>query len=708
MTDNMLVAATSATLELTTGQNVQWGAPGDGSQLFMNKIKGWHGSSPIRRDKSDRLGAHGSHSERGWKDERLIELHGSYTGTSPLDAEMKIEELAGLFGDGTKGRFTTNSALGMRWADVYLAGDGFDPVWTGRAQFSFVIFMLAPDPRKYGSSIWSPEVGIPTEGGGLRFDLFSGQWDLSRTNYATNPLPYNPVTTDLYATNHVVNPDFEAGISSWTQNNATATVISSFPQMTKSGSNIVQVVSDGTATVPGISMVSASYRPAVTAGQWVAFGAFMATENGGYETRVQLNWRDSAGATISNTASTYTATPFYTGGQQVHVAQAPAGAASVGYFLQFRDGVNPGVPVPAGKRMWADSVRLFISDYEYEVTRRVNEPFFCGATTNDDFIYAWAGTANLSVSTKSAPITPAGWSYFNGTGEVGDSLWRSIPGSDGRAGIARREVLVPKVSGSTGWQYQENVSGTTDDTWSGSMVLNPPNTLTSKLRISFYNGSTLVNFVDSANQTITGNVDTTVTVTGTATGPFTNIRLWYYLTTGNTPANGDFDASRALLEPTEFLGPWFDGNSQDGASHDYGWNGVTEASTSYDLVPRVPSTVGILDFGVNGNPGTATLVNNGTADTGPKFTIKGTSVPGFTITHLGTGRRLKYDGTIRTGQTLVIDADNGSVLLDGYAPRELAVAEWTRLGRGESATYLFESVGSIGATMKVEVRPAWW
>ncbi|QPO16947.1 minor tail protein [Arthrobacter phage Kittykat] len=709
MTDNLLVAPTSATLELTTGENIQWGAPGSGSQLFMNNVKGWHGSSPIRRDKSDRLGAHGTHSERGWKDERLIQLDGAYVGTSPLDAEMKIQELAGLFGDGTEGKFTTNSALGTRWATVYLTGDGFDPIWTGRAQFKFTIFLLAPDPRKYGSSLWSPEIGIPTESGGLRFDLFSGQWDLSRTNYASNGLPYAPVGTELYSTNRVVNPDFETGYSSWTLTGCTAAVTSSFSQMLKSGANILQCVSDGTSTIPGISVISASYRPAVTPGQWASFGAFTATETG-YETRVWLNWRDAAGATISNTTGVWTVASFYAGANPTIVGQAPALAASVGYYIQYRNPADPTNPVPAGKRMWVDAVSLFVGDTQGEVQAWINEPFYCGATTNDDFTYTWTGAAHLSTTTKFAPVTPTGWNYLAGTGEVGDTLWRSLAGPDGRSGLARRAIYVPKASGSTGWSYTESgLTGNTNDTYTGQMVLTCPNTLASRLRITFLMNSTTINQVDSAVQTLTAGVPTLVNVVGTATGAFNRITLWFYHTSGNTPDVGNYDASRALIEQTEAVDtPWFDGDSSDTTGHDYGWNGAQGASSSYDLIPHVPSTVGILDFGVSGSTGTVSLANPGTADTGPKFTITGTTVPGFTITELNTGRRLVYTGTIRTGQKLVIDTDDGSVLLDGYAPRELAVAEWTRLGRGETGSWLFESPGSNNAKMKVEVRPAWW
>lgn len=119
-----------------------------------------------------------------------------------------------------------------------------------------------------------------------------------------------------------------------------------------------------------------------------------------------------------------------------------------------------------------------------------------------------------------------------------------------------------------------------------------------------------------------------------------------------------------------------------------------------------------LDYGALGDPGTVTLINIGTADTAPAFTVTASvSMPnGFTITHVQSGRRLVYSAAVLAGQTLRIDAADGSVELDGYADMsaKLTVREWVRLGRGAVGTWLFESVGSSGAQMTAEVRSAWW
>lgn len=118
---------------------------------------------------------------------------------------------------------------------------------------------------------------------------------------------------------------------------------------------------------------------------------------------------------------------------------------------------------------------------------------------------------------------------------------------------------------------------------------------------------------------------------------------------------------------------------------------------------------GVLDFGDAGEDGTVTLENIGTADTAPIFTISGYA-PGFTITDVATGARLIYTETIQAGQTLTINAADGSVLLDGYADRSayLIRREWTRVPPRTRSTYLFESPDNIGASMTLGVTPAWW
>lgn len=135
---------------------------------------------------------------------------------------------------------------------------------------------------------------------------------------------------------------------------------------------------------------------------------------------------------------------------------------------------------------------------------------------------------------------------------------------------------------------------------------------------------------------------------------------------------------------------------------------VDGGGLSYDLY-TVGST-GVLDYGAAGAPGTVSTMNVGTADTAPVHTITGNCPNGFTITELGTGRRLVYVGAVILGQVISLDAADGSVLLndDGDRSAQLVRREWVRLAKGQTGTWLFEAPGSVNALMKVEVTPAWW
>jgi hypothetical protein len=121
------------------------------------------------------------------------------------------------------------------------------------------------------------------------------------------------------------------------------------------------------------------------------------------------------------------------------------------------------------------------------------------------------------------------------------------------------------------------------------------------------------------------------------------------------------------------------------------------------------TTGGVLDFSTGGTAGTVTVENTGTADVPVAFDVTGYA-PGFIITEESTGRQLIYNTTVIAGDTLTLDAADGSVTLNGTADRSpyLARRDWTNIPPNASATYLFESTGNVGATMTVRAASAWW
>lgn len=189
---------TPARLVLETGYSVGW-APG--SATYLTGLDGWTSSAPVRRSKAELLNGHGSHAERGWKDERLISASGHHVAASRAAAGAYADQIAAYLGDGERGRFLVEDAdLGDRWANVYLAAGGVDVNWSGGVDVGYTVHMLAPDPRKYGTPARSPQTGIPRPGAGLRFPLFrspaTGRLDLGRGGYSGMVTLTNTGTAD--------------------------------------------------------------------------------------------------------------------------------------------------------------------------------------------------------------------------------------------------------------------------------------------------------------------------------------------------------------------------------------------------------------------------------------------------------------------------------------------------------------------------------
>lgn len=126
------------------------------------------------------------------------------------------------------------------------------------------------------------------------------------------------------------------------------------------------------------------------------------------------------------------------------------------------------------------------------------------------------------------------------------------------------------------------------------------------------------------------------------------------------------------------------------------------------MSPLFGGTVpGIMQFGDPGSTGVAEVVNSGSADALAVMRVTGYA-PGFTVTELGTGRRLVYTGTVPTGSTLTLDPHNGTAMLDGADRGQLLTRrEWTAAPAYGSARYLFETAGP-DARLYVDGVSAWW
>lgn len=113
-----------------------------------------------------------------------------------------------------------------------------------------------------------------------------------------------------------------------------------------------------------------------------------------------------------------------------------------------------------------------------------------------------------------------------------------------------------------------------------------------------------------------------------------------------------------------------------------------------------------ITFGSSPLGGELTANNEGTVDTPWVATFTG-PLTNFTLEHVEAGRLLIFDGDLLAGDTLEVDSDTRTVLLNGTASRYdwLRYPRWFALAPGLNTLRVVASVGTGGVT--VEWRSAW-
>ncbi|NUS16306.1 MAG: hypothetical protein HOY69_33735 [Streptomyces sp.] len=109
--------------------------------------------------------------------------------------------------------------------------------------------------------------------------------------------------------------------------------------------------------------------------------------------------------------------------------------------------------------------------------------------------------------------------------------------------------------------------------------------------------------------------------------------------------------------------------------------------------------------------GSLTLTNAGTIGSRPKFTVLG-PVPGFNLLTSyadGTVRQLAYTDTLNAGDTLVIDTDAHTAVLNGTVSRRRYLSGlWPEVPAGQTVTVTWNSGGTDpAALLTATVRSAW-
>lgn len=110
--------------------------------------------------------------------------------------------------------------------------------------------------------------------------------------------------------------------------------------------------------------------------------------------------------------------------------------------------------------------------------------------------------------------------------------------------------------------------------------------------------------------------------------------------------------------------------------------------------------------------GTLQARNSGNMSTRPVLTVSGPCPP-FAITHVESGRQIRFNESVPAGRSLVIDTDRRRALLDGVAPRTVT-GTWFEYGPATATnpiginTLAFSATGyESGALLVSHHKSAW-
>ncbi len=119
--------------------------------------------------------------------------------------------------------------------------------------------------------------------------------------------------------------------------------------------------------------------------------------------------------------------------------------------------------------------------------------------------------------------------------------------------------------------------------------------------------------------------------------------------------------------------------------------------------PEVPP----ITFGSSGTTGNISTVVDGTFSTPPVFRIDG-PITSPSIFHVQSGKTLALNLTLASGEFLIIDADDRTVLLGGTASRysSLTSPQFFDLEPGQNDLQ-FRAAVTSAATLSLTYRPAW-
>lgn len=427
----------------------------------------------------------------------------------------------------------------------------------------------------------------------------------SRVNLATNPGFAAVGTAATVNTNLVLNPSFETGVVGVTSATVITLGTTAYAPAVQSGTQALNIgIGPGATTFTYVMQ-----EVDVTAGQWLAFSAYVRRSSGSAYAKQRIIFRSAVPADISTFDSAVFAGYGTTGGdQRIFSALAPTGAVKARLYFYFYDDAA-GTVAPIDTSVWATDAWMACTSTDQPSAEGKVANYFDGSTIDPmgDFTNVWSGTAHASTSLQKC-YPPTFFTASTGTGGAG-YVRRSYDTPFTGLYCARMQWTKQGAAGSAGLLYTYGIGGAAGDVRSGTVWVRSSVAKNVAFLFRFRNVSTIAGSFQTPYVLLPANTWVELRVSGVvATTLYTNIQIYPLIDNTYTQALGDtFDMGGVVLENAPVAGAYFDGYSttavppgySPAAQWSYTWSGVAGGSTSIETL-----SVPLQDFQVQLPDGT--------------------------------------------------------------------------------------------------------
>lgn len=226
-----------------------------GTQIYLNDLEGWEGSTATTGTSEDKSGEHGSWIGDAWHPGRVVEAKLTLVGASFVAVSRSLRDIAAAIPLQTPNQLMVDDHGEVLTAKVRQGGEFKSSQQGHHAVASVVLF--APDPRRYSVAATVASTALPSTTGGLTAP-FTAPFPISATSVSGVLQVTNSGNADSPPVFTITGP-----CTPFQLTHRTSGAVLSYPETVPAGRSVVIDMAARTALLDG--------APRFVSGSWFAY-----------------------------------------------------------------------------------------------------------------------------------------------------------------------------------------------------------------------------------------------------------------------------------------------------------------------------------------------------------------------------------------------------------------------------------------------------